>query len=367
MATPWYEVENAGDVPSPALLVYPDRVRENIRHMIAIAGSVERLRPHLKTSKLPEIVRMHSEQGITRFKVATIAEAEMAATAGAIDVLLAYQPVGPNVARLLRLTQQFPHTRFATLIDDESVARALATAAVAAGVVVPVYLDLDVGMHRSGIEPGPAAAALYRRVAELPGLHPAGLHAYDGHIHDKDAAARCASCDAAFSSVEELRAMLGASSPPVVIAGGTPTFQCHAKRAGVELSPGTTTFWDLNYSTNLPDLDFLPAVMLLTRVVSKPGGDRVCLDLGHKAVASENPHPRAAFMGIDDARAMGHSEEHLVIETAQAAALPVGSVVYAIPWHVCPTVALHDTAVVVRDGRAVDRWAVVARARAISV
>ena len=71
-----------------------------------------RLRPHLKTSKMGEVVRMHLDEGITRFKCATIAEAEMAARAGAPDVLLAYQPVGPNVARFVRLVQTFPATRF---------------------------------------------------------------------------------------------------------------------------------------------------------------------------------------------------------------------------------------------------------------
>ncbi len=100
MPTPWYAIQNADEVPSPALLVYPDRVEENIRRMIALAGGVDRLRPHMKTSKIPEVVRMHLDQGITRYKVATIAEAEMAAAAGAPDVLLAYQPVGPNIGRL---------------------------------------------------------------------------------------------------------------------------------------------------------------------------------------------------------------------------------------------------------------------------
>ena len=83
MHTPWYTVSNVADIPSPALLVYPDRVEENIRRMIAVAGGVGRLRPHMKTNKLPEVVRMHIDQGITKFKCATIAEAEMAATAGA--------------------------------------------------------------------------------------------------------------------------------------------------------------------------------------------------------------------------------------------------------------------------------------------
>ena len=92
MTTPWYTVDNVAEIPSPALLIFPDRVEENIRRMIRLAGGVGRLRPHMKTNKLPEVIRMHLAQGITRFKCATIAEAEMIATSLAPDVLLAYQP-----------------------------------------------------------------------------------------------------------------------------------------------------------------------------------------------------------------------------------------------------------------------------------
>src|SRR4026209_2737375 len=112
MQTPWYTVTNVEDVPSPALLIYPDRVEENIRRMIRIAGGVERLRPHMKTNKLPEVVRMQIDQGITKFKCATIAEAEVAALCSAPDVLLAYQPVGPNVQRFVQLVRKFTGTTF---------------------------------------------------------------------------------------------------------------------------------------------------------------------------------------------------------------------------------------------------------------
>jgi D-serine deaminase-like pyridoxal phosphate-dependent protein len=134
-------------------------------------------------------------------------------------------------------------------------------------------------------------------------------------------------------------------------------------------------------------MDFLHAALLLTRVVSKPGGTRVCLDLGHKAVASEMPHPRVVLLqpqasGLKPqasslepgatgselpATFIGHSEEHLVLETPEAASLHVGDVFYGIPWHVCPTVALHGQAIVIRNHRAVDRWHVTARERMITV
>ena len=365
----WYTVDNAAEVPSPALLVYPDRAARNIRRAIDIARGAGRLRPHLKTSKLPEIVRMHLDAGVARFKVATIAEAEMAARAGASDVLLAYQPVGPNVARVVRLVQAFPATRFSAVVDDAATIAALSAAAVAAGVVLDLFLDLDGGMHRTGIAPGPRAIDLYRTLAATPGVRAAGLHMYDGHVRGPDVDARRRASDEAFAQVRAMREALAAESlaVPSVVAGGTPTFPFHAARDGVECSPGTTVFWDAGYASSLPDLPFEPAIVLLTRVVSRPTPDRLCLDLGHKAVASENPHPRVTLFGLEDATAVGHSEEHLVLETPRAAEFPVGTALYGVPWHVCPTVALHDRAVVVRDGRATERWDVVARARTLTI
>jgi D-serine deaminase-like pyridoxal phosphate-dependent protein len=387
MTARWFIVSNVEDVPSPALLVYPDRAEENIRRLIAIAGDVGRLRPHMKTHKLPEIARLHVAHGITRVKCATIAEAEMLASAGLADILLAYQPVGPAVGRLLALAARFPQVTFRAVVDDKGAARAIADAALRAAQVIDLLVDLDVGMHRTGIEPE-LAMPLCRALATLPGVTFGGLHAYDGHLRDRDLAARRTQADAGFARVEALAAALEAEgiAVPRIVAGGTPTLPCHATRADarVELSPGTTVFWDAGYAEGLPDLDFLHAALVLTRVVSKPGGSRICLDLGHKAIASEMPHPRVVlFAAVSeyhlepaplemgwprlDATFVGHSEEHLVLETPASEWLRVGDVLYGIPWHVCPTVALHGTAVVIRDGRAVDRWRVTARERVLSV
>lgn len=372
----WWQIENVDEIPSPALLVYPDRAEENLRRLIAIAGGTSRLRPHMKTHKLPEIARMHVALGLTRVKCATIAEAEMLAAEGLSDVLLAYQPVGPAVGRLLRLAQTYPGVTFRAVVDDEAAARALGAAFAGAGRTIDLLVDLDVGMHRTGIDPS-LAPPLYRLLATLPGVTPGGLHAYDGHLRDADLAVRQAQADAAFAPVRELRRTLQADGLPVprVVVGGTPTLPCHATRdePDLELSPGTVVFWDAGYTAGLPDLDFLSAALVLTRVVSKPGGNRITLDLGHKAVASEMPHPRVELIGLQatgsrlQAHFIGHSEEHLVFETPDAASLHVGDVLYGMPWHVCPTVALHGQAVVVRDGRAVDRWQVTARERTITV
>jgi D-serine deaminase-like pyridoxal phosphate-dependent protein len=323
----------------------------------------------VKTTKMREVVRLHLDAGIDRFKCATIAEAEMTATAGAADVLLAYQPVGPNVARFVRLGQAFPATRFSAVVDDEATVDALSAAATAAGVTLRLLLDLDGGMHRTGIEPGGRAVDLYRRLSTRPSLEAAGLHMYDGHVRATDPAERCRAADATFAHVAAMRDALAAAGlrVPAVVVGGTPTFPCHARRPDVECSPGTTAFWDAGYAAILPDLPFVPALLVLTRVVSRPAANRLCLDLGHKAIAAENPHPRVVLFGLEDARAVGHSEEHLVLETDRAGEFPVGTPVYGVPFHVCPTVALHDAATVVSGGHAGGHWPVVARARTLTV
>jgi D-serine deaminase-like pyridoxal phosphate-dependent protein len=364
----WYEFENAEETPSPALLLYPERIRENVRRMIRMAGDAKRLRPHIKTHKLAEVVRIQLEEGIAKFKCATIAEAELAAAAAAKDILIAYQMVGPNILRLLELTDKFPEVRFSSVVDDEQAIEQLNKVFGDAPRPLEVLLDIDCGQHRTGVEPGSKALKLYQAVATARGLKADGLHVYDGHIHEGDLSRREALCKEAFVPVNRFREELLAAglAVPRVVTSGTPTFPLHA-RSGFECSPGTCVLWDFGYSDKFADLDFLQAAVLLTRVVSKPGKERLCVDLGHKAVAAENPHPRVRFLNLPDATAVSHSEEHLVVESPNAAKFEVGDVLYGVPRHICPTVALYAEAFVVSDGRARGTWRVAARDRKISI
>ena len=349
----WFRLGNEADVPSPALIVYRERVEENLRAMLEIAGGPEWLRPHVKTHKMPALIARQLALGITKFKCATLREAEMCAASGAPDVLLAYQPVGPSVRLFHELSRAFPATKFSAIADNAQAARALAN------VEHPVELlvDLDIGQHRTGMAPDERAAELYRLIATTPGLRAGGLHAYDGHLDGTDPA----ECESAFAPVVKLRAELGGVRR--IVAGGSPTFAIHARRGDVECSPGTCVFWDAGYAMKCPALPFVPAALVFTRVVSRPGENRLCLDLGHKAIASEMPHPRVVFPQLPDATAISHSEEHLVIETPRASEFPIGAALYGIPWHICPTVALHDRAFVVESGRVSETWPITARSR----
>ena len=365
----WFRLQDEAAIPSPALLLFRERIEHNLRLMIEIAGGPARLRPHVKTHKLGPLVARQMELGITKFKTSTIAETEMCAAAGAPDVLLAFPQAGPGITRLCELVRRFPKTGFSVVADDSSNIRELRTAALAAGVTLGVFLDLDCGMHRTGIEPGERAAELYGLIADSRGLRPAGLHAYDGHIHEPAPALRRALCEEAFAPVLALRAKLeGMGLPvPVLVAGGSPTFPIHASHADRECSPGTTVLWDFGYGDKLSDLPFQPAAVLLARVVSRPAADRLCVDLGHKAVAAENPHPRVRFFELPDAVAVMHSEEHLVIETPRAGEFAIGRTLHGIPRHICPTVALHAEALVVEGGRVTETWPIAARARRLTV
>ena len=226
-------------------------------------------------------------------------------------------------------------------------------------------------MGRTGIEPGQAAEDLYQLVAQLPNLKPDGLHGYDGHIHNKDLNERREAVKPGQQKTLDLRDRLLARGLPVprLVMGGTPTFPIYGEWdiPGVECSPGTTVFHDHGYATRYPDLPFKYAALLLTRVISHPRPGRICLDLGHKAIAADPAGPRLYLPDIPDAKFVIHSEEHLIVETELAGQFPVGSTLLAVPTHICPTCALHRRVYVIGDGGLVDEWEVQARDRVLVI
>lgn len=366
---PWYKIENPDDVPSPTLLVYPDRIDENLRRMIRLAGDVSLLRPHVKTHKMPQIIAMKRALGIDKFKTSTIAESEMTASAGGKDILMAYQPVGPNVRRFVELIRRFPKTNFSALVDNIDSLLEIARCAKASGVVACLYVDLNVGMNRTGIVLGSDATRLYKTLSSTEGVRAGGVHAYDGHLHQSDLAEITEQNRQVFAPVwswiEGLRKE--GLKIPNIIAAGTPTSGLLAKRGDVEVGLGTAVLWDFGQSITSPYLDFQNAAVLLARVISRPTANRICIDLGHKAVAAEMTQPRVRWFGLEDAVAVIHSEEHLVLETTKSDLFPVGTVVYGLPKHICPTVALHNEVWSVTNKIAGEKWSVVARVRSLTI
>jgi len=369
-----YRLADEADIVTPALVFFPEIIQQNIKRVIELAGSPDRLRPHAKTHKTREIVQMQLAAGVRKHKCATIAEAELLADGGVPDVLIAYQLLGPNLNRLANLARKFPDTQFSGLIDCASGAVGLSHAATEAGRDIGFMVDLDVGQHRTGIAVGPEAAELYEHASRLPGLRAEGLHAYDGHNTQQGNVDRTEVAQGAIKAVLDLRDQLmrRGLSVPRIVAGGTPSFPVYTRMReveGLECSPGTYVLHDHGYGSKYTDLPGItPAAVLLTRVVSRPTPARVTFDLGSKSVSPDLPLAnRVHLLDMPDASIVGHNEEHLIIETPIADQFTPGDVAYALPGHICPTVALHRDALIAVEGRITARWVIAARDRMLTV
>ena len=365
----WYHINNIDAIDSPALIIYKDRVLQNINTAISMVEDVSRLRPHVKTHKTKEAAQLMMNAGINKFKCATIAEAEMLALINAQDVLLAYQPVGPKLKRFTELIKKYPATKFSCLVDNPVSAKAIAAAAAEDNIQINVYIDLNIGMNRTGIVPGAAVIELYSECKNLHGITPIGLHAYDGHIRTLDPEQRTIECDAAFKHVVQMQKQLEQKgfTKPIIIAGGSPTFSVHAKRKEIECSPGTFVYWDKTY-LQYKEQHFMPAALVVARIISLPTSTRLCIDLGHKSISAENElGNRVHFLNAPELKFVGHSEEHLVAEAAAGHAYNPGDILYGLPVHICPTCALYERAYVVQDNEVTAEWKMIARDRKITV
>ncbi|MET4083760.1 D-serine deaminase-like pyridoxal phosphate-dependent protein [Pedobacter sp. UYP30] len=365
----WYVLPNEADIETPSLIFYVDRIKENIRLLINMIDDKSRLRPHVKTHKCIEVTQLLLHAGIKKFKCATIAEAEMLGLSGADDVLLAYQPVGANILRFIKLIKQFPNTNFSCLVDDFKVAAQLAEQASAEDCIIQIYIDLNVGMNRTGVLVN-EATALFKQLSKLKNLSMIGLHAYDGHIHDSEMRVRKEKSKPIIEILKNLSKELEeiGGRKLNIVAGGTPTFPIYAKETDFDCSPGTFVLWDKGYQDAYSEQPFLPAALVISRVISQPAKELICLDLGYKAVASEKPLlNRVFFLNAPELHVESQSEEHLVLSDTKSHSYKIGTVLYGLPYHICPTVALYEKAVILDADGNIQYWDIIARKRKITI
>ena len=337
---------------TPSLVYLEDVLRRNTQKTIDMAGGAERLWPHVKSHKTSALIRMQLAMGIRRFKCATLAEAKMVAACGASELLLAYPLVGANIPRYVALASQYPETTFYALEDDLGQAEKLNALCLSQGVTFKVFIDVNTGLDRTGI-PMEQIAAFTRALKKSKALAVVGLHCYDGHIHQTELSAREQAVNAYRAKVDEQLAILAAEGIelPLRIMGGSPTFPLHAKHPGDYLSPGTTFLWDWGYLNSFPDLDFEPAAAVAARVVSHPAPGVFTLDLGYKAIAADPAGERGHLTGMPGAEPLFQNEEHWVwrMKDAKEPCPPVGAILHVIPTHICPTSALYDHIILVKE------------------
>lgn len=357
----WFNIENVDKIDSPSLVLYEEHLNHNIDSMIRMVdGDLQRLRPHIKTNKMPEVLKRLISAGINYFKASTLAEAEMACEGGADGVLIAHQLVGPKIQRLGDLLQKYPNTKITTLVDNIHSAGELNKQGLEWNVVINVYIDINSGMNRTGIELNEILFELLEYIRDCKNLKFRGLHIYDGHIRDEDFLVRKHKVEDQFSNLEIFLNKIKIDFPELeLICGGTPTFSSHAVKKDRITSPGTSVFWDWNYDDMLPEQDFKFAVLIITRVISKPTNGIITIDLGHKSIAPENAiDKRVKFLNLKNYELLSQSEEHGVMRVSDWENVKIGDIFYGVPYHICPTINLHNYVSVVRDRKKVEEWSI---------
>lgn len=364
-----FDVAQAARLMTPALLIDRDRVKRNIATTIRLlGGEASRWRPHVKTAKLGYVMRMLVETGVRQFKCATSLELSVACQAGARDVLVAYPLIGPNAARVRQLAEQEENVAISVLVENESQIEQWRETPVG------VFVDINSGMNRTGVPEDriDEILALCQSISSF-GLKLRGLHYYDGHLSKYTMPERCTQAHRGYDQLMRIMdalAMIDIGVPEVITAG-TPALPCslsYQRFSGApvlhRVSPGTVVYCDTTSLVQLPEYGYLPAAVVLTRVVSHPTTGTITCDAGHKTVSADAGIPTCAVLGHPELEPLTPSEEHLPMRVAAGAVVPpVGEMLYLVPRHVCPTVNNFDDAVIVSGGHAIAVEPVSARGR----
>lgn len=352
---------------TPSLVVHRALVERNVdRVLTLLEGDPNRWRPHLKTTKSPDVWRLLMERGIRQFKCTTPREARVLldaardANRNQIDLLVAYPHVEPALSELAALARQHPRARLSVLCEEPAFAPAIPSS-------LGLFLDLDPGMHRTGLanerwdEWSPVARDLGDRFR--------GLHYYDGHLRDTDLGVRTRRAANGYERLLAFADRLERAGAPVreIITSGTPTLLPAIRHDGLRafnamdqgrihrVSAGTVVFHDAGYESIAPELGLTPAAVVMSRIISAPKRGRITLDAGSKSLAAETGDPCAFVAGRANWRALAPSEEHLPVDIRDDQPPPRGVCVALVPRHICPTVNLAERAVFIEG----DSWRII--------
>ncbi|WP_240232006.1 D-TA family PLP-dependent enzyme [Devosia lacusdianchii] len=347
------------ELDTPAVLIDIDRVEANLKRAQDFAdGHGLKLRPHIKTHKLPRFAKRAIELGAVGITVQKLGEAEVMADAGITDMLLTFNIIG--AAKLARLKALNERVTIRVVADSGECVAGLADTFAGSARPLGVLVECDTGMGRCGVQTPAAALALARTIMASPGLEFHGLMTYPAAGKYKAAAAWLAEAKTLFDAA--------GIAMPVITTGGTPDIW-HADEAGVatEYRPGTYIYMDRSQvAAGAASYDDC-ALTVLATVVSHPTSGRAIIDAGSKALTSDllGLVGHGYIPAYPEAKIVGLSEEHGTLDvSAYADGGPkIGEQIAIIPNHCCPVTNLFDRVHLVRGGELVETVAVVARGR----
>jgi len=354
LALETYAVKDAAGIVTPALLIYPAIVDQNIRITLGLVGNdPERWRPHIKTAKLGAVIHLMLKQGIKNFKCATTLELLTTCQAGAEDVLVAFAMTGANAKRVLEIARQFPKTNVSVLVEAPSQLTPWRETNIG------LFVDVNPGMNRTGLSPDRASEIV--KLCRQSGAALRGLHWYDGHISGGEPDERRTIAHRGYDKLMEIVQAVQAAGCNVgeVITSGTPVAPYGYTYPGFQnanfihrISPGTVVYNDTTSLKQLAGFGYQPAAVVLATVISHPLPEKITCDAGHKSVSADAGVPTCAVLGHPELTPLKPSEEHLPLEAPVGVPLPaIGENLYLIPRHVCPTVNNFDEALMIVDGQ----------------
>jgi D-serine deaminase-like pyridoxal phosphate-dependent protein len=358
------------ELSTPALTIDLDVLERNLDRMTSYCREHGLgLRPHTKTHKTPEVARMQVERGAVGLTVAKVGEAEVMASAGLNDLLVAFPIYGAE--KLRKLVNIAKARRLLVSLDAEATAAELSRAASEQGATVGVLVEFDVGLRRCGVVPGPACVELARKIEKMPGLKFRGLMTYSGNIWGTEAERREEVTRVAEHVKRALQAFAEARMQVEIVSGGsTPSAWLSDLIPGLtEIRPGTYVYNDLNTfyqgTCRLEDC----AARVVTTVVSTAVPGRAMIDAGSKTLSSDllGSGPKTGhgyIVEAPDASLIKLNEEHGHLDISGSNhRFHVGEVLTVIPNHVCTCVNMHDEVFVIRGEQVVDSWRVEARGK----
>ena len=352
------------DLDTPALLVDLDLLDRNIATMkrVIIDEAGVKWRPHTKAIKTPAIAHKLLRAGAHGITCAKLSEAEVMASAGIRNILIANQVVGAS--KLARLAGLCHHADPIVAVDCEEHVTALDLAAQAAGTHLRVVVEVNIAMNRAGVEPGEPVVALAKQVAACRGLRFAGLMAWEGgriaELRDPDAKRKRIVEAVGHLTASADRCRAAGLPVDIVSCGGTGTYWITATLPGVtEVQAGGGIFCDVHYRNDY-GVQHEYALSILTTVVSRPTPTRIICDAGWKTMAQQPALP--APRDMENVTSVKLSAEHATIELASPRSTPqVGDRVEFVAGYSDATVFLHEYLYGVRDGRVEVIWPILGR------
>lgn len=351
------------EIPTPALLVDLDVFEANLRQLSGFCrDSGVAWRPHTKAHKSPAIAHLLVAAGACGITCAKLSEAELMVEHGIGDVLIANEIVTP--AKLERLARLQERGRVIAAIDNLEVVPRFRAAVQAVGHPIPVLIEVDIGMKRCGVQPGPAALELAKAIQAAPELVFRGLMGYEGHVLTVEPAeAKSAACAIALDHLLSTRDLLLADGIPVEIisAGGTGSYRLTAAYPGItELQAGGGIFMDAMYRQAFRVDDLHYALTILATVTSRQPG-HVVVDSGFKTMSAFHHPPHA--LGREDLKLRYLSAEHGVFDVTSGPGPRIGETLQFVAGYSDSTTFLHDAFLAVRRGRVEAVWEILGRGK----